>query len=177
MDLARQLEAEHSKASTTAIVNYIGGDKKRFKVLMDLFLKGEYRVTQRAAWPLSYAAIEHPELLVPYYDLLVNRLMEPVHHSAIYRNILRIFEEVNVPEKHHGTLIDICFRLIMSETEPVAVRAFAITVASNICTLYPELKSELLLILAEMAQLPQTPAITSRIKSALKKLKAAHPKV
>jgi hypothetical protein len=40
---------EHSKANTSAIVKWIGDDKQRFRGLMDLFLEGEYRVTQRAA--------------------------------------------------------------------------------------------------------------------------------
>ncbi len=31
-----------------------GGGKERFGELMNLFLKGDYRVTQRAAWIVSY---------------------------------------------------------------------------------------------------------------------------
>ena len=51
MDLLKLLRAEHSKKQTDRIVDYIGADKDRFALLMKLFLQGEYRITQRAAWP------------------------------------------------------------------------------------------------------------------------------
>lgn len=171
MNLEERLGAEHSKTLTTAIVNYIGDDKKRFKVLMDLFLKGDYRLTQRAAWPLSFVAIAHPELIIPYIGKLIKKLTEPGNHPAIARNILRTFQEIEIPEKHHGVLIDVCFKFITSEAYPSAIRAFAISTATNICAKYPELKNELLLVLNELNQLPQPPAIKSRIRSALKDLK------
>jgi len=54
MDLLKLLREEHSKKQTDRIVSYIGADKERFAILIQLFFKGEYRITQRAAWPLSY---------------------------------------------------------------------------------------------------------------------------
>jgi hypothetical protein len=56
MDLLKLLRAEHSKKQTDRIVDYIGADKDRFALLMKLFLQGEYRITQRAAWPLCSGA-------------------------------------------------------------------------------------------------------------------------
>jgi hypothetical protein len=132
MDIKKRLEEEHSKTLTTAIVNFIGDDKKRFKILMDIFLQGEYRLTQRAAWPLSYVVIDHPDLVKPYFGKLIKKLQEPGAHPAIARNIFRMFQEVEIPEKHLGVLIDLCFKFIMNETKPAAIRAFAITVASRI---------------------------------------------
>ena len=58
----------------------------------------------------------------------------------------------------------------MSETQPAAVRAFALTVAAKISKRYPELKNELLLILKELRSLPQLPSLKVRIKMALKEL-------
>ena len=157
MDIEKQLEAEHSKTSTTAIVNYIGSDKTRFKVLMDIFLKGEYRLTQRAAWPLSYVVIEHPKLVSPYFEKLIQKLQQPDSHPAIPRNILRMFQQIPIPEKYYGNLIDICFNFIINQTHPVAIRAFAITTASKICGQYPELKNELIMVLNDLHQFPHRP--------------------
>jgi hypothetical protein len=53
MDLLAALTEEHSKAQCNKIVAYIGNDKKKFAELMKLFFEGEYRITQRAAWPMS----------------------------------------------------------------------------------------------------------------------------
>lgn len=171
MNIQERLEAEHSKALTIGIVNYIGDDKNRFKELMTIFLKGEYRLTQRAAWPLSYIAIEHPQLLKPYFDKFIKKLDDSSSHPAIARNIFRVLQEIEIPEKYQGILIDKSFKVIMNETQPAAVRAFAITVASRICKKYPELKNELLILLKELSSLPQLPSMTARLKMALKELK------
>lgn len=166
MNIEKKLRNEHSKATVTSIVNYIGNDKTRFKELMGIFLNGEYRLTQRAAWPMSYVAIEHPTLIKPYLEKLISILTEKNHHPAVTRNILRLLQEIEIPEKFHGKLVDICFNFITNQTQPLAIRAFAITVAANICVLYPELKNELKLILNDLNQFPQAAAIKVRIRKA-----------
>ena len=177
MDIAARLEAEHSKSLTTAIVAYVGEDKKRFAVLMKVFLKGESRVSQRAAWPLSFIAEKEPKLMMPYFDQLIKKLEQRNQHPAIARNILRSFQQIDIPEKHHGLLVDLCFAFIIDQTCPAAIRAFAITVATNICRLYPELKNELYLVLTELNQFPQLPAVKSRTKLSLKSLGYLNSKI
>ena len=162
---------EHSKSQTMKIVRFVGSDNIRFKKLLGIFLNGEYRVTQRAAWPLSYIAIKHPELIQNHIAKLISRLNEPNLHPSIPRNILRIFQSINIPEKYHGTLLDICFKFIMNAAQPAAIRAFSISAAVNICKNYDELKKELVLVLDELKKYPQRPAISSRLKHAFKALK------
>jgi hypothetical protein len=171
MDIEQALLDEHSKKQTMRIVNFIGSDKKRFEALFDIFLNGEYRITQRAAWPLGYVAIEHPELILPHLSKLIKKLEQKDLHPSIPRNILRIFQEIEVPEKHHGRLVDICIGFITDARIPAAIRAFSMTVAAQICKNYPELSKELQMIFSELARYPQQAAITSRLKSAGKLLK------
>ena len=168
MDIAKRLEREHSLTLTKAVIKYVGDDKKRFKELMTVFLNSEYRIMQRAAWPMSYIAIDHPKLIYPYLERLITLLNKPGNHPAIPRNILRFFQEIDIPEKHEGALVDACFKLIVSAESPIAVKAFAITVASAICKKYPELKRELILHLQHMQNYPMTAAIEVRIRNALK---------
>ena len=170
MDIEQALRDEHSKTQTLKIVKFIGNDKTRFKKLVDIFLNGEYRVTQRAAWPLSNVALDHPELIKPYFSKLINLLGKPENHPAIDRNILRIFQDIDIPEKHHGNLVDASFKFMMDVKYPAGIRAFAISVAANICKNYPELKRELILILEEFKKYPQQPAISSRLKQAFRTL-------
>ncbi|MES2678251.1 MAG: hypothetical protein V4635_00135 [Bacteroidota bacterium] len=170
MNIEQRLTVEHSRILTMAIVNYIGAEPTRFKELMIVFLNGEYRLTQRAAWPLSYVCIAEPQLLKPYFSKLIGKLKAPGNHPAIKRNILRIFQEIDIPEKYQSAVIDECFKLISDPAQTVAVMAFAITVATRLCKPYPELKRELLLVLQHLATHPQTPAITVRIKRAMKDL-------
>ena len=170
MNIKQALENEHSKTLTTAIVNYIGQDKARFKELVDIFLKGEYRLTQRAAWPLSYASIEEPALVKPYIGRLIKKLKEPGQHPAIPRNILRLFQEIDIPEKYQAELLDECFRIIQTPTLPTASVAFAISTAASLCRPFAELRQELLLLLNHLNSYPQTAAIKVRVKKAMKDL-------
>jgi hypothetical protein len=170
MDIKQALINEHSKKQTTAIVRYIGHDKNRFKTLIDIFLTEDYRLNQRAAWPLSNVCLEHPEMIRPYIGKLVKNLTKTGNHDAVIRNTLRIFQDMDIPEKHCGPLLDICFSYIRNTTLPFAIRTFAITVAANICRKYPELKPELKLLLTELNSFPQPASINSRLKRALKEL-------
>src|ERR1019366_7428933 len=61
MDLQNVILEEHSKKQCTKIVEWVGNNQEKFDELFDLFLNGEYRITQRAAWPLSYCVIKYLE--------------------------------------------------------------------------------------------------------------------
>jgi hypothetical protein len=172
MNLKEALLEEHSKTQTDKIVRYVGNDKNRFSELMKLFLGDEYRITQRAAWPLSYCAEEHSELIRPYFKKLIENLDKPNLHDAVKRNTMRLFQFIDVPDDLQGKLIDKCFQYIQSMDEPVAVRAFALTVAERISREFPELKQELILIAKDQMEYSDSPAIKSRCKAILKEKKA-----
>jgi len=97
MDLEQLLRAEHSKRQTSRIVEYIGSDKRRFAALIRLFFAGEYRITQRAAWPLSYCVRAHPELIGPYFKPLLDNLKRKDIHVAVIRNTVRLRMARNYP--------------------------------------------------------------------------------
>jgi hypothetical protein len=177
MNLKTRLENEHSKTLTLEIIKYVGNDAIRFKKLLDLVLGSDKIVSQRASWPFGYAAIEHPEFVKPHISKLIKKLATPTNHPAITRSILRVFQEIDIPQKHWGTLVDLSFKFILNESEPIATRAFAISVAARICKHYPELKKELLLILTDLRERPHAPAIAARIKFALKELNRLETKI
>lgn len=177
MDIREYLIARHDKETTLKLIRFIQNNPMHFKILIQFMLGNDSLLAQRASWPFSYLAIENPKWLNPYFQKLMNKLKEEGNHPAIRRNILRAFQEIEIPEKHQSELLDLTFKFSMSEAMPLAVRAFSITVASHICKPYPELKNELLIILKELGSIPQAPAIKVRIKSALKELKAVDSKI
>jgi hypothetical protein len=126
MDLLKLLQEEHSKKQTDRIVNYIGADKDRFAVLIKLFFKGEYRITQRAAWPFSYCVRHHPELIGPYYTRLLDNLARQDIHIAVIRNTVRLLQDVTIPKRYHGRVMTICFDFTQSPETPIAVKAFSL---------------------------------------------------
>jgi hypothetical protein len=169
MDIREALLKEHSKSQCKKIVDYIGADTKRFAELMTLFFEGEYRVTQRAAWPLSYCIEKNPLLIQPYFGRLFDMLQKPGVHNAVIRNIIRLLQYIEIPKRYHGKIMTICFEYITSENIPAAVKAFSLTVLHNLSRQYMEIQWELKLIIEERWD-KETPAYRSRAKKILSRI-------
>ena len=167
MNFHAALKAEQSKALTTKIVAEIIEEPKRIIEIVNLIFDAPYRITQRAAWPLSVIAEKHPELLLDYLPALVKKLEEKGNHPAVNRNIVRALQYISVPEELEGQVLDNCFNLLNSKDEPLAVRCFSMTVIHNLVEKYPEIKHELASSIT--AQLPhQTAGFRSRGRKILK---------
>ncbi|HLI92499.1 MAG TPA: hypothetical protein VKU83_02770 [Puia sp.] len=170
MDLLKLLRHEHSKRQTDMIVEWVGADKERFGRLIELFFSGEYRITQRAAWPLSYCVQRYPSLIVPYYKRLLDNLARTDIHVAVIRNTVRLLQHVSIPKRFHGRVMNTCFDLIQKPETPIAVKAFSLTILSNLAADYPEIRGELRLIIEEQWE-QATPAFRSRARKILKTIK------
>lgn len=133
---------------------------------MNLFFNDEYRVTQRASWPIAMLAERNPELLKPYLKTLIYNLKSSVH-DAVKRNSTKILLILEIPEELLGVTIDIMFKFLMDPKEPVAIKANAITIIYRLAQNEPDLIRELKLIIED--QLPYaSPGFTSRAKKILK---------
>lgn len=169
MDLHEEILKEHSKKQTNKIIKWVGNNQKKFDELVSLFLKGEYRVTQRAGWPLSYIAIEHPHLISKHLKKLLQNLKKKNLHNAVIRNTLRLLQFIKIPKRLQGLAAEICFQLLNDKKQPVAIHVFAMSVIGNICMDYPELRQELKLSID--AQLPYaTSGFKARARMVLKKI-------
>lgn len=146
MNMREALLAEHSKRQTMAVVDYIDGDPARFKQLMDLFLGDTYRVSQRAAWAVTYCAQHYKDLVRPYFGRLVEQLERGDVHVAVRRNVARLLQFVEIPRRFHGRVFDACYNLVDDPAETIAVRVFALTVAAHLAQGQPELMNELRLV-------------------------------
>ncbi len=169
MDLEAALMLEHSKANTRRIADYIGDDKQRFADLMHLFFLNTYRLTQRAAAVVNESIDRHPQLINPWMERMIDNLYQPNLHDAVKRNTVRALQFVEIPEVLRGRAADICFQLLGSAEEPIAVKAFSMGVLYNITVHHPELKNELQLMIEDL--LPYGSAgIKSRGKRILRQL-------
>lgn len=139
---------EHSK-SRHSIVSYVGNDPEKFAILFDLFMNGEFRVSQRAAGAVSTCAQKFPDLVYPYLNKLIPYLKKENIRDAIKRNILRILQGISVPKKQQGELMDICFRYLMNKKEPVAIRVFSMQILANLSYHYPEIRPEIRVIIED----------------------------
>ena len=166
-DLREEILKEHSKAQRDKIIAWIGDNQQRFDELFELFLHDDYKVTQRSAWPLSHCVIAHPHFIKKRFGQLINNLSKPGIHDSIKRNTVRILQDMEIPKKYQGQVMDLCFKYVESPTEAVAIKAFALTVLENLARHYPEIIPEIKLLIEE--QLPnQTAAFKSRANSFLR---------
>ncbi len=169
MDIKAILSKDHSKTITDQVVAYVGDDPKRFSALVAVYLAGPYRITQRAAWPLSCCVVTHPELIEGHLSTILKFVKKPGNHEAVKRNTVRLLQFISIPKRFHGQIIDMCFGFLTDSKEPIAVKAFSMTVLANLVKGIPELKEELKIIIED--QMPYGSAgFKSRGSKVLKEL-------
>lgn len=169
MDIKSELLAEHSKVQATKIADYIGDHKDRFDTLMDFFLNHGYRLSQRAAWVISFCADQYPGLITPYIEPLLVNLETPDLPDAIKRNTLRVLALQGIPSDLSGMAATICFDVLNDASEAVAIRVHAMQILANICQEEPDLADELRETI-DAHWLHSKPAFRSRGKKVLKQL-------
>jgi hypothetical protein len=171
MNLRAELLKEkiHTKEQALKISEYACSTPARFKELVECFLSNEYRLAQRAAWSVSWAARREPGLIQPYMKDLVAQLPRKDVHDAVIRNSVRILQQIEIPESLHGELMHSCFAFIESNATPVAIKVFSLATLFNLSKFYPEIKNELKLIIEERWN-HETAAFKSRGRKILKEL-------
>lgn len=167
MKLREEILKEHSKEQCHKIVQWIGDDQKKFDELFKLFLHDEYRVVQRSAWPVSYAVIAHPAFINKHWKPFLKNLSKPNIHDAVKRNSMRLLQDLDIPQKYQGEIMNICFAYVESPTEAVAIKAFSLTILGNLAKQYPEIIPEIKLLIESQVE-SQTAAFKSRAKKLMK---------
>jgi hypothetical protein len=167
MNLRNQLLKEHTKNNRLVIVKWIGDSQQRFDELVALFLHDEYRVAQRAAWPLSYVIEANPRLIKKHLPALLKNLKRPGIHGAVRRNTVRLLQYIVIPPKFQGEVMNLCFEYINSPAEEAAVKAFSLTVLANLARAHPAIIPELRLIIEERWD-HEPPSFRARAKKLLR---------
>lgn len=166
MDLRATILAEHSKAQKNKIVKWVGNSQVRFDELIHLFFTDEYRVIQRAGWPLSYIIEDHPDLIKKHIKKLLDNLNKPKIPEAVVRNTIRILQFVDLPTKYHGKIIDLCINYLIENDTPIAVKAYSLSILKKLSELYPDIKQEVKTIIEDRWDV-ETPAFHSQARKFL----------
>ncbi len=172
MDFRKVLFENHSKNQVNRICRYIGNDSVKFNHLMKLVLKDD-EISARASWAAIHAGDGNQQFLNPWLGKMIV-LLKKTKNSSVKRNILRLLENINVPDKHQGELFETGMKLLLSIDEPIAVRTFSITVLYNIAFIHTDLIAELKMVITEVISYNDSAAIQSRGKKTLKLLEKAN---
>jgi hypothetical protein len=119
---------------------------------------------------MGNCAIVHPSFMKKNMGKLIRNLQKPNIHDSIKRNTLRFLQEIDIPPKYEGTIMNTCFEYIENPKEAVAIKAFSLTILGRLAKKYPEIIPEIKLLIEDQAPV-QTAAFTSRAKKVLKELK------
>ncbi len=169
MNIKEELIKEHSREQALRIANYAIQNKKQFRELMDCYTDQDYRLSQRAAWSVSWAAKNNPAMIAPYIEVLVKKLQEKGVHEAVKRNAIRVLEDIEIPESFQGEVMNHCFAFIENPATPAAIKASSLTVLFHLSQQYPDIKPELKLIIEERWD-TETAAFKSRGRKILEQL-------
>ncbi|QJB37578.1 hypothetical protein HF324_06825 [Chitinophaga oryzae] len=170
MELRKEILAASYKEQILSVVGWIGSDPKRFARLMQLFLEDEYRVVQRSAWIISLVAEKHPELMTPHLPEMVARMETGGLPSAVKRNVLRVLQDMTLPPDLHGPVMNACFQYLEDPREMIAIKAFAMTILSNLAVAYPDIKNEIRILLEDLLEHDPSPGIRSRAQKVMKSI-------
>jgi hypothetical protein len=165
----QRLESGHSKQITASIVTDIITNPHQVKELMDCFFADDWRLNQRAAWPVGIIGELHPEWMIPYMDQMIAILKRPCH-DAVVRNTVRLWQNMDIPETWQGDIFELCFGYITNPQTAIAIKAFSMTVCENISKNYPELKEELAVAIQDQMEFGSA-GVRNRGQKILNKLK------
>ncbi len=165
--LIAQLEAEASRANTDYVANWAGTNAERIADLVDIALNADGQTAARALWALEKVAAAHHNILLPHIPALVAALPR-FTFSGMRRIACKILMLTDVPQDFDGPIVDFCFRMLETPDEPIGVKANCMSLIASRLADYPELKSELKAIVAD---------ILTNIQSSGFKVRAKHLKL
>ncbi|MBL7883824.1 MAG: hypothetical protein JNL69_07125 [Bacteroidia bacterium] len=168
MDYLLELEKEHSRKNTDAIVKYIGNNQIEFGKIINIIYTAKAPIPQRAAWIIATVTKQSPELIKPYVSKFILTIND-FKVDAIKRNFLLALAEQKIPSKLQGRLINTCFEYMLSSTEPVAIKVHSMQIVANLCAEHPELIPELKSVIFQETE-KNSAAFTARAKMIFKKL-------
>ena len=171
MNFRDQLLAELSKKNTQYIASVIGTDENMFNQVFNLILNNEKTVSGRAAWVVEHVWLEHPYMIEPYINDIIDFLPKAKYENQ-KRHFLKYLSTIDLfllNDEQLGILIDKCFCWLEDLSYPTAVKMYAMQIIYNYIEIEPDLAPELIAIIENQYQ-EATPGFKNRGGKLLKKL-------
>ena len=140
--IEKLLMVENSRRNTDLVADLVVQKPSLFGELIKIYLSNEEPVSRRAVWVADTVAEAFPDLLEPFIESMILKLPD-FKHDGLKRNTLRMLSRHEIPEQQLGGLIKICFDWLISSSESVAVKVYAMDILYRISNFEPSLKKEL----------------------------------
>jgi hypothetical protein len=148
MDFRTLLISFPSGSDKELYIAEVGSSSKKFESLLDLALHEKDPLAWRAAWILDGSDEKYPGLAADFISTMVRALPE-IESKGSIRSLLRLLCRYEIGVEEQGILIDLCFRYLVSELFPVAVKVHAMQIIYHHVLIYPELKDELVTVIMD----------------------------
>jgi len=169
MDIRTQLLSELSRTNVDYTIHMLGNDPACFKELVNFIMNEPDPLPMRASWVMEGITLKYPEMINPYTGMLIRNLRK-YSHPGTRRNLLKIFSRMEIHEKYHGILLDICFDWMADEEKAVAEKVHAMQIIANHLKFYPELINEFIEVIND--QIPKnSPGFVARARLIKKQFK------
>lgn len=172
MIIRQQLLKKHSRENADFIEDYVVRTPGAVVELMVCFLGDETKVAQRSSQVVGNLGRHHPEMLLPWWEEIVDAGEDPVH-IAIRRNVTRYFCELElpIPKKLEARIVESFTKWSTDPEVPVAVAVFAMQFVADRHDRFPKhAKAIKLEIESRMESDSATPGFCNRGKKILKQL-------
>jgi len=169
MDLIEIFRSPPGKALKNRVVSETGSSQEKFDQIYTIMVHEPEPVSWKAAWALDYCDENSPGLAASHLHEII-KLLRIKESDGFRRSCLRMLSRYKIPEKDQGILADLCFGWLAIESTPVAVKVHCMQILANIAVEYPELKSEIIMIIEDQMDL-NSAGFRSRGKQILKSLK------
>ncbi len=150
-DFEEQLKFDPSRANIDFVSSIAGDNKNAFDTIFNLIYTSRHPINQRAAGVLETVSENHPDLILPYLDRMIKTFAD-FRVDGVKRNFAKIFTRTNFNDNQKGHIINLCFDMLQNRKESIAVRAYCMTVLSNISNTIPEIRNELAIIIESEMQ-------------------------
>ena len=157
---------EMSRRNTDFIKDIVLSNPELFDELISLSLLNQEPLSRRAMWVVDVTTEERAELLLPYIPDLIAALRN-FQHDGLKRHVLRMLNRYDLSLEVFIPILDLCFILMKSGSESVAVRFQAMELLHKMSDKEPGLKHEL----KSTIELQMQEGSTGLLNHARKKLK------
>lgn len=142
MQLAEIIQSEMSRANVDFVKGLLLKEPALFEEVLELVLLNEEPLSRRAIWVLDDTSQDRPELMEGHLHRLFQALPE-FEHDGLKRHSLRILSRYPIAEDMTLELMDRCFNYLLSRSESIAVKLYAIHILYAISEKETGIKPEL----------------------------------
>lgn len=143
---------------------FVAQNPESFDEAVQLIVSNKQPYAWRAAWLVGNCMNKNDVRIAPYLDFLVAVLPERTYNQQ--RELLNILFEMDLDEENEGLLFEHCISIWERVSEQSSLRFYALKQMVKTGNKYPELKSEIKLLLSEQ----YLDTFSSGIRNSIKKL-------